>query len=544
MSSLMIDRRSLLQAGLYGAGALALPGNAAALLAARGFTHDVASGEPRQHSVMLWTRYIPATGDLARLQWQVSTSPSFSRIAASGEATAESAHDFTVKPVAEGLAPGRWYYYRFRDRTGQSSPVGRTRTLHDGPLSQFKLAFFSCSNIGFGWFNAYAHAAARHDLDLTVHLGDYLYEYDRGDYPGLSEAVRPGEVVPPNELIHLADYRIRYAAYRSDPDLQRLHRMFPMIAMWDDHESANDSWVGGAQNHQPQTEGPWSARKAAAVQAYREWLPVSEDGWQDYVVGDLATIYRIETRLTARSKQLDMLGAARGQADVDAALIRFRDGPWQDPARTLMGAEQERWLADGFQRSVQRGAKWQVLAQQVLVGSLAFPQEAANWTDPSASDFIRARTAVQLAASKVGLPFNMDDWDGYPAARRRLLKSALDANANLVVLSGDSHNAWAFDLDVDGTPAGVEFGGHSVTSPGFEHSVKTIAPAELTRELISRNRQLKWANTSQRGYVTLELTPARATGEWLFMNTVASRSPATAGSHRMTAALGARRFMA
>jgi alkaline phosphatase D len=540
--SLMIDRRSLLQAGLYGAGALAFPGNAAALLAARGFTHDVASGEPRQHSVMLWTRYVPATGDSARLQWQVSTSPSFARIAASGEAIAESAHDFTVKPVADRLAPGRWYYYRFRDRAGRLSPVGRTRTLPDGPLSQFKLAFFSCSNIGFGWFNAYAHAAARHDLDLTVHLGDYLYEYDRGDYPSLDEAVRPGEVVPLGELIHLADYRIRYAAYRSDPDLQRLHRMFPMIAMWDDHESANDSWVGGAQNHQPETEGPWSARKAAAVQAYREWLPVSDNGWQDYDVGDLATIYRIETRLTARSKQLDMLGAARGQAHVDAALVRFRDGPWQDPARTLMGAEQERWLGNAFQRSVRRGAKWQVLAQQVVMGSIAFPPEAANWIQPNASDFIRARSAVQLAGSKVGLPFNMDDWDGYPAARRRLLKSALDANANLVVLSGDSHNAWAFDLDVGGTPAGVEFGGQSVTSPGFEHSVSTIAPTELTRELIARNRQMKWANTSQRGYVTVELTPARATGEWLFMDTVRNRSTAIAGSHRKNTQVGARRF--
>ena len=533
-----IDRRSLLQGGLFGIGALALPGNVAALLAARGFTHNVASGEPRQKSVMLWTRYVPASGDSARLVWEVSPNRRFSRVVASGEVRAEADHDFTVKPIAGNLAPGRWYYYRFRDRHGRVSPIGRTRTLPDGPIDKFTLALFSCSNIGFGWFNAYAHAAARPDLDLTIHVGDYLYEYDRGEYPDLKEAIRPAMVIPTNEIIHLADYRMRYASYRSDPDLQRLHARFPMIAMWDDHESANDSWVGGAQNHQPETEGPWDARKTAAVQAYREWLPVSDSDWEDYDVGELATIFKIETRLTARVKQLDMLAAISGQQDINSALVRFRDGPWQDSARTLMGAKQEPWLADAFRRSTGRGAKWQVLAQQVVMGSLAFPDEAASW------GFTSDRAKTQLAASKVGLPFNMDDWDGYPAARARLLTSAANANANLVVLSGDSHNAWAFDHQVRGTPVGVEFGGQSVTSPGFEHSVSAVAPAQLAQELIGRNPALKWADTSRRGYVTVELTPSYATGEWMFMETVTRRSIVLSGTHRMSAAFGARRFSA
>ena len=539
-----LDRRSLLQAASFGIGALALPGNAAALLAARGFTHDVASGEPRQHSVLLWTRYVPSSGDSARLGWQVSATPNFARIAASGEAVAEGEHDHIVKVVAGGLAPGRWYYYRFRDRNGRVSPVGRTRTLPDGPVSDFRLAFFSCSNIGFGWFNAYRHAASRPDIDLMVHVGDYSYEYERGHYPDAKEAVRLIDVVPANETIHLADYRMRYAAYRSDPDLRLLHRRFPMIAMWDDHESANDSWEGGAQNHQPASEGPWSERKAAAVRAYREWLPVSDDTWEAYEIGDLATLFRPETRLTGRSRQLDLGPALTGQADLNAALTRFRDQAWLDPARTMMGVEQERWLADGFRQSVARGAKWQVLAQQVVMGSLATPPEAAGWTRPDSSPEARSKIAVGLAASKVGLPFNFDDWDGYPAARARLLKSALDADANLLVLSGDSHNAWGFDLDLSGTPAGVEFGGHSVTSPGFEDSLPNVAPADFARAAIARNRQLKWANTSQRGYVTVELTPERATGEWLFMETVRKRSIRLAGTHRMTTVLGARRLSA
>jgi alkaline phosphatase D len=539
-----LDRRSLLQAASFGLGALALPGNAAALLAARGFTHDVASGEPRQHSVLLWTRYVPAGGDSARIAWQVSPTTNFARVVASGEATAESEHDHTVKVIADGLAPGRWYYYRFRDRHGRISPIGRTRTLPDGPVKDFRLAFFSCSNIGFGYFNAYAHAAARPDIDLMVHLGDYTYEYDRGHYPGSDEAVRLREVVPPNETVTLADYRMRLAAYRSDPDLRLLHRRVPMIAMWDDHESANDSWEGGAQNHQSATEGPWSDRKAASARAYREWLPVNDQTWESYEIGDLATIFRPETRLTARSQQLELAAALKGQADLDAALVNFRDHAWLDPSRTMMGAEQERWLAEAFRQSTGRGARWQVLAGQTLMGALDSPPESAGWVRPDSSAEARRRIALSLAASKVGLPFNFDDWDGYPAARARLFKSALDANANLLVLSGDSHNAWGFDLDLGGTPVGVEFGGHSVTSPGYESSLPDVPPADLARAMIARNRQLKWANMSQRGYVTVHLTPTGATGEWLFMDTVRSRSIRLAGTSRMAAAHGAHRFSA
>ena len=539
--TMLIDRRTILKAGTLGLGLLAFPG-AAQLLAARRFTHSVASGEPGPDRAMLWTRYVPAAGGSGRLDWQVAADPDFGRIVARGEAMASEEHDFCVKPVAGGLAPGRWYHYRFRDADGQFSPVGRTRTLPEGRVERFAFGLFSCANLPFGWFNAYAHAAARRDLDLMVHVGDYLYEYQAGHYPDPGQETPGRTIEPATEAIHLADYRLRYACYRADPDLQLLHRNFPMIAMWDDHESANDSWQGGAQNHQPETEGPWEARKAASVQAYREWLPVSDAPWAGYEIGDLATLFRPEERLLARTRQLNYAAALRGAADRDAALVRLRDGSWSDPAHTLLGAEQEAWLADALRRSVGRGAKWQVLAQQVVMGSLAMPREARQWAETGVDRRARGSLFTGLDASRVGLPFNLDSWDGYPAARARLLRSALDANANLVVLSGDSHNAWAFDLGLGGARAGVEFAGQSVTSSGYESELPHVSAHAVARAMVDRNPQLKWAETSRRGYVTLTLTPERATGEWLFLDTIRERSTRLAARHTMSVAPGANRF--
>jgi alkaline phosphatase D len=535
--TLDLDRRLLLKAGTLGLGALAVPG-IAQLTAARGFAHGVASGEPRQRSVMLWTRY--AGG--GRLHWEVSPTPDFARIAAEGDVAAEDEHDFCVKPVATGLQPGRWYHYRFRDRSGAVSPVGRTRTLPEGRTARFTLGIFSCANLAFGWFNAYAHAAACRDLDLLVHLGDYYYEYEPGKYPSAREAL-PGRLLDPaHEAVALADYRLRLAAYRSDPDLQRLHASAPMVMMWDDHETANDSWSGGAENHDPAKEGSWAARKAAALRAYREWLPVSENVQESYQIGDLATLFRPETRLTARSRPLEFAEALRKGEDIKASLMRFRDGPWRDPARTMMGAGQEAWLASGLKSSAGQGTRWQLLAQQTVMGSWALPVEARAWLRADAPEQVRQITAIGAAASEVGLPLNLDAWDGYPAARERLLRSALEADANLLVLSGDSHNGWAFDLDLDGAAAGAEFAGSSVTSPGLEAYASGVAPKEVERAVRARNPALKWADTSRRGYLTLTLTPDRAAGEWLSLETVRTRSTRLASRHAMSVRRGENRF--
>lgn len=532
-----LDRRLLIKAGTLGLGALAVPG-VAQIATARGFTHGVASGEPRQRSVRLWTRHVPG----GRLHWQVSRSPDFARIVAEGDVAAEAEHDYCVKPVAAGLQPGRWYHYRFRDSAGAVSPIGRTRTLPEGRTPSFTLGVFSCANLGFGWFNAYAHAAARRDLDLLVHLGDYLYEYHRGKFPSDRETVAGRILEPAHEAVALADYRLRFAAYRSDPDLQRLHASAPMVMMWDDHESANDSWHGGAENHDPAKEGPWAARKAAAQRAWREWLPVSDKGWESYEIGDLATLFRPETRLTARDRPLVYAEAVRRGEDLKASLMRFRDSAWRDPERTMLGAEQEAWLAGALRRSAGQGTRWQLLAQQTVMGSWALPVEARAWMRADAPEPVRRITAIGAAASEVGLPLNLDAWDGYPAARERLLRSALDADANLLVLSGDSHNGWAFDLDVAGTPAGAEFAGMSVTSPGLEAYAQGVAPADVERAVRARNPALKWVDLRRRGYMALTLTADRATGEWLSLETVRARSLRLASRHAMSVRRDSNRF--
>ena len=535
--TLDLDRRLLLKAGTLGLGALAVPGMAQ-IAALRGFTHGVASGEPRQRSVMLWTRY---TGG-GRIHWQVSPTADFRRIVAEGDVSPEAEHDHCVKPVATGLEPGRWYHYRFRDGRGGVSLTGRTRTLPEGRTARFTLGIFSCANLGFGFFNAYADAAWRRDLDLLVHLGDYFYEFEYGKYPSERETLMGRSPKPLGEAVALADYRLRHAAYRSDPDLQHLHATAPMVMMWDDHESANDSWHGGAENHDDAKEGSWSVRKAAAQRVYREWLPVSDNSWESYEIGDLATLFRPETRLTARSRPPRFAEHLRKGEDLKASLMRFRDGAWRDPERTMLGSEQEAWLAGALKRSTGRGARWQILAQQTIMGSFALPPEARAWLRADALEEVKRMTAVGAAASEVGLPFNLDAWDGYPAARDRLLRSALDADSNLLVLSGDSHNSWAFDLDLDGVPAGAEFAGPSVTSPGIEAYTPGVAQAEVARSLRERNPKLKWAELQRRGYMTLTLTRERAVGEWLSLETVQTRLTRLAARHSMSVARGANRF--
>ncbi len=535
----IVDRRRFLFAASAGGVWLGRP--AWAQMTARGFTHDVASGEPGPGRVLLWTRYVAASG-ATRLSAEISESEDFARIVGGGTTEAREDNDYTAKLVVDGLAPGRWYHYRFVAPDGTYSPTGRTRTLPVGETPRFAIGVFSCSNLPFGFFNAYGHAAARDDLDLMVHLGDYIYEYKRDGYPTAAEAVAGRRVEPAGEAIHLADYRARYGSYRLDPNLRALHRRFPMIAMWDDHESANDSYRDGAENHDPATEGDWATRKRAAVKAYREWMPVSDSDWAEYRIGDLASLFRPEERLGSRTRQVDLAAAVAQGGDLAAALAAFRDGPWRDPAHTLFGAPQEAWFA-GAMRAAAGATRWQVLAQQVNVGFTRMPAEAANWVPPGA-DVARRRIAAAIAAARAGLPFNMDSWNGYPAARSRMLRNGLDADANLIVLSGDSHNAWAFDLKEGGIAAGVEFGGHSVTSPGFEHYLTGVDAAAVARALIGASDELRWADTSQRGYMTVALTPDQARAEWLFLDTIRRPSLAIATRHQAAVQRGARRLSA
>ena len=539
--SAIVSRRTLLQAAAL-LPALSLGGWPALAAAGRGFTHSVASGDPGAQSVVLWTRYVPADGGEAALRVEVAEDERFARIVSRGTARTGPESDFCAHARPSDLKPGRWYFYRFMAANGEVSPVGRTRTLPVGSLRQFRIGVVSCANATSGWFNAYAHAAARDDFDLIVHTGDYIYESPTDRSDALAELAASRQIEPKGEAVTLTDYRLRYASYRADPGLMELHRRFPMIVMWDDHEVANNSWTDGARNHGAD-EGPWPVRKAAGIRAFREWLPVTGADYERYQIGDLATLFRLETRLAGRTKQLEVGAALFGSGGLAATATAFRDGPLADPARTLMGAAQERWLGDALAQSTAAGTRWQLIAQQVIMGSSRLPPVTTAWYAPGVTPNAReqAELAAAEALAKLGVPTALDRWAGYPAARARLFDSARRADANLVVLSGDSHNAWAFDLEHQGRPIGVEFAGHSVSSLGIEKRFGGD-PAIIARDFVAANPGLRWCDTSQRGYMVVELTRAAASAEWLFLGSRETQSLALLGSHRMVATHGDRRL--
>jgi alkaline phosphatase D len=539
LERLLIDRRHF----IAGAGAgLVLPHR---LLAAptAGFTHGVASGEPGPTSMLFWTRFVGAGTAPAPLRLELSTDARMTRPRVVAETTADPVRDWTARATATGLTPGRTYYYRW---TGPGknvrSMVGRTRTLPDGAVPGFRLGVFSCSNLPYGWFNGYGHAAGADDIDLFVHLGDYIYEYARGVYPDARSAI-PGRLIEPaGPTIRREDYWRRYASYRADPDLQALHARFPAVTTWDDHEIANDAWARGAENHNPRSEGTWDARLAAAKAAYFDWMPVNPTPYAKYDIGRLATLYRLDTRVTGRDEQIDLARAIKAGPDTMTALKRVRDEQWLAGNRQLLGEPQERWLFREMETAQRGGRRWQVLAQQVIMGKLMLPEGADRLAGPNASPEVAAFLGAAATAARLGIPMNLDAWDGYPAARARLLGQAQRVNTDLVVLAGDSHNAWANDLTQDSRPAGVEFAVQSVTSPGFETYLRTAPPAAVAGALMSANPTLRWADTAQRGYLHLTLTPADATAEWRFTAPVATRAPKLTGSQRARVLAGQRRL--
>ncbi|MFN3609500.1 MAG: alkaline phosphatase D family protein [Hyphomonas sp.] len=295
------------------------------------FAWGVASGDPTQTSVVLWTRaFSPeVTSFLSRSRWL--------KTPLSGGSSA--ARDYTVKVDIEALEPGKRYHYRFK--AGQKvSKGGQTRTLPDTSGQNIRLAVASCANFGSGFYNAYRVIAETPDLDAVIHLGDYIYEYGPDGYDGATGRDIGRIAEPADDTVTIADYRARLASYRRDPDLQAAHAAAPFITIWDDHETANNSWMGGAANHKDDTQGSWEARRDAAVQAYFEWMPMRDPKpgaaaktlTRTYEFGDIATLLLIESRLTGRGEALSLGGVT----DPDA----FEAGPLADPARSMLGAPQ------------------------------------------------------------------------------------------------------------------------------------------------------------------------------------------------------------
>ena len=499
------------------------------------FAHGVASGDPLSDRVILWTRVTATPGaDDMDVGWTVAEDAAFTKTVASGTARAGASGDYTVKVDATGLSANRAYYYRFRCQ-GVDSPVGRTKTLPTGSVARARFAVFSCSNYPTGYFNVYGDAARFDDIDVGLHLGDYIYEYAAGGYASQNAATLNRVSQPATEIITLTDYRRRYQQYRTDPDLQAVHARIPFIAVWDDHELANDTWRDGAENHNPATEGLWAARRIMAIQAYHEWMPIRVPDaarpdriYRSFDFGNLLSLHMLDTRVIGRDKQLAYASYAGANGSFNSAAFT---ADVSNPARQLMGAEQTTWLQNQMGKS---SATWQILGQQVLMARMLLPAPMVLTPTGYASYLalaakVRAGVALseaeqqQLAAPKV--PYNLDAWDGYPAARETVLNMARTLNKNLVVLAGDTHNAWASDLaDANGQAVGVEFGVSSVSSPGFESYFPTAAPATVAGGMEQLIGPLQYAETASRGFVVLTVTPTETRAEYRYVDTIQSRT--------------------
>lgn len=436
----------------------------APLNASPAFGHGVASGDPLPDAVILWTRVTPETEGPVEVRWVVASDPELRDELFEGTFTTGPERDYTVKVDVTGLSPATTYYYRFFALGGRSL-VGRTRTAPSGAVERARFGVVSCSSFGHGWFHVYRHLATE-DVDVVLHLGDYIYEYATDDY-GSQRAYEPA-----NETVSLSDYRTRYAHYRRDRDLQAIHQQHPFICIWDDHESTNNSHRDGADNHQA-SEGSWEERKAVAYQAYVEWLPVreQEEGkiWRAFSWGTLADLYMLDTRIWGRD------APPEGAGDAD------------DPTRQILGEDQERWLTEGLEAST---ATWKIVGQQVMVG--------------------------QLNGGPVDMfsPFNLDQWDGYGAARARLF-DLLESVENPIVLTGDIHSHWAIELARDpfdpeaydpSTGAGVvgvELVTSAVSSPALP---EPRLGASLEAGFRRGNPHLKHINFIRRGWITLDVT--------------------------------------
>ncbi len=434
------------------------------------FFHGVASGDPLPTAVVIWTRI--TSDDLGSLSvnWRVATDTAMSNVVSAGTFVTGASRDYTVKVDVSGLSPDTWYYYEF-EYLGRRSLIGRTRTAPVGAVDNVRFALASCSNYQAGYFNAYAHMANRNDIDGVLHVGDYIYEYETGGYGFEASIGRTHE--PDHEIISLADYRLRHSWYKLDDDSRAVHQMYPFIAIYDDHEFANDAWTGGAENHNS-GEGTWADRRSAAFQAWLEWMPVRDPGlllptsvYRKLPFGDLVDFIVVDTRVEGRNEQ--SLSSS------------------SSPGHTLLGPVQFAWLSQQLTNST---AQWKVLVNQVLF----------------------------VPFSLFGVPVNSDAWDGYSYERQRLIDTIkMNGVDNFVVLTGDIHTAWSNNIPAPGGNAGVEFVCTSVTSPGFD-----LGGASIVQLF---NPHVRYLNLVEHGYLVMDFNTERAQGDHTFVATLTEPNP-------------------
>ncbi|CAN8142583.1 alkaline phosphatase D [uncultured Thiomicrorhabdus sp.] len=528
------------------------------------FPWGVASGDPDDEGVVIWTKLgLDGETDSQEIYWEVATDMSFSELVNRDSALVSSDNGFIAKVLVQGLLPNTQYYYRFTSNE-TLSPTGMTKTLpspDDLAIDSIKMAVLSCSNFPAGYFNAYNLASQESDLDVVLHLGDYIYEYGPGGYAGAEALYATGErgFEPNKEIITLNDYRQRYAQYRTDENLQELHRKHPWIVVWDDHEVADNTYKDGAENHND-GEGDFEQRRANAIQAYFEWLPIrplipDDEGriYRKFQFGNLMDLIMLDTRVIGRDQQVAM-GEFQLQEAVPTEQNRY------DHNRTMLGIEQRDWLFNQLSTS---DSTWQILGQQVLMMRMEASAEfisgfIRDLSGEAAGDqFTLALESILGALDQASpkIPYNSDAWDGYGYEREILLRQATDAptstlpdspeasyppalrkeNKRFISLAGDTHNSWAGKLTLaDGTLIGAELAIASVTSPGIEglangqdgaEDANQVLANEYTGEaLAAAVDDLQYSNPKDKGFMLLTVTPNYIRSDWKYVDTILDKN--------------------
>ncbi len=446
------------------------------------FAQGVASGDPTESAVVIWTRISDLAKSAQKVKWAISQRADMSQPIQSGEVMTDASIDHTVKVDVRQLQPGQRYFFRF-DYGDSSSPIGQTKTLPTDS-DQLSLGIVSCSNYEWGYFNAY-QSLANKDVDLVLHLGDYIYEYGPGTY---GDTTLARQHLPAKEIITLADYRTRYKQYRTDPDLQKIHQMVPFVNIWDDHEISNDAYKDGAQNHQDD-EGDYQSRMRDAKQAYYEWMPtrlgMGDPLYRAYSSGKLMDLIMLDERLAGRTKPIKALSEAPGD-------------------HTMLGQTQLDWFSQQLSSS---DAIWKIIGNQVIFSPL---------------DVSRVYET----------PVNFDAWDGYERERNSiasLLRS--DEISNVVFVTGDTHSSWAFEVPVstreyrgNQKSYAIEIGTPSISSANWDEGRSTEETIFAEKMLLAANQHLKYVNGRDHGYVILHLTVEKAVAEWYYISTLADRN--------------------
>ena len=507
------------------------------------FAHGVASGDPEPNSVVIWTR-VSGSKDPVAVDWYVARDSEMLDVVSHGQLTTNAQRDYTVKQVVDGLEPGRRYFYQFVVN-GTTSTLGQTKTLPVGHLERLVIAVATCSNFPFGYFNAYEVIANDDEVDLVVHLGDYIYEYRaRGGYGGATGRRIGRNHQPGHETVSLEDYRIRHAQYKGERESIAMHARHPLIVIWDDHESADNPWMGGAENHQL-NDGDWFARRAASKQAYYEWMPIRDPGhgrsllqyWRHFKFGDLASLITLETRHTGRSKQYKWSGRLddfAGVADAHA----FYDDVVGAPDRNMLSAEMESFLETELAESARAGRRWRIIGNQSIMAKVRYPELNEPFFEDLRNELHRSGRSRLDNVTRLGdleLPGDLDAWDGYPAARERFYQLGKDVGVrDLLVISGDSHSYWANALyDADGESMGVELGSTGITSPRNLLDLGLEGLARWDQLLAANNKEVVWVDGRYRGFIRLDITHDRVHADFVTVTNVETRNYETQIVHAL-----------